>query len=298
MIRLRTLLTCLAFGCGGSEVVTLEPTSTEYPEVGMDSVVIWGADDLLAQLNRLALLGLPTAVPVLEGYLGLMQLGDSQCPGDPYELNPDLTEGCLSSTGYYYSGIAEFFPTEDFDFVFENIQAETIQLPDLSLMEPANASFLVGDFEILRVDGIPFSAGGWVMDGRFFRTGQNILFGGITGSWRDANGLTDWHRSGVSGLYLYQLDGSPGQYRLWMDGVLTIHDLHLRFENVEVSEFCPQGFSGLIGIRDPNGLWHELQSSESCGCASLTSAGEQQDTQLCVSFFSVLERYASHLESL
>ena len=111
--------------------------------------------------------------------------------------------------------------------------------------------------------------------------------------------VADWHREGVSGcrVFLYQLDGDDGQQRLWMDGVLSIHGLHLRFENVEVEEECEQGYFGVLSVRDPSGSWHELRSNENCGCAQ-HHLGDRQAQPLCLDFSDVLQRYADHRESL
>lgn len=291
------LLTLFVLACGGADSVSLVESPSEFPQSESSENYLWDSEELTAQLNALLAKDFPIAQSIVESYLVLMQQGDSNCPGDPYEINPDFSTGCMASTGIYYAGVAEYFSESNFDFVLESIRAETIEVPDLAPYSPEKATFLVGDFEIMRSNNTAFSAGGWVMDGRFERPGESILFGGVTGSWRDGEGFTDWHREGVSGLFLYQLDGDDAQQRLWMDGVLSIHDLHLRFENIVVQEECEQGYFGVLSVRDPGGSWHELRSEERCGCAQHQGGGRQPQS-LCLDFSEVLQRYSEHRESL
>ena len=283
--------------CGETKQLMLSESPADFPQSGQSDTYLWDSTELKNQLNALLEKDFPIAKSMVDSYLIAMQQGDSNCPGDPYEINPDFSTGCLASTGFYYGGVAEYFSESDFEFVLESINAETIEIPDLSAYSAENAVFLVGDFEILRSNNTAFSAGGWVMDGRFEQPGESILFGGITGSWRDGESASQWHQTGVSGLFFYQLDGDLAQRRLWMDGVLSIHGLHLRFENIEVNEECEQGFTGAISIRDPGGSWHDLRSEESCGCAQY-QADRNQSQPICLTFSDVLRSYADHWESL
>jgi hypothetical protein len=291
-----TIFVCCTIGCNNQSDKTQAAQATEvtYPVFEDDLESQWDVTDIEEQLNFLVQSPFPISKDIVDGYLTLMQQGDWLCPGDAYELNPDLINGCSASTGYYYHGIAECFLTEDFDFVFENLSAETIQLPDLENWTTENGYFLVGDFEILRPNGIPFSAGGWVMDGRFKRDSDDILFGGITGSWKDEEGENQWHKDGVSGLFFYLMEPNL----LKFDGVINLYGTHLRFVDFQVETACSTGFQGLLEIRDPNGRWHKLSSNSVCSCATHSYQGITSDEEVCIDWSIVFEGYQEHLEEL
>ena len=60
----------------------------------------------------------------------------------------------------------------------------------------------------MRPNGHPFAAGGWVLDGVFERDNDTILFGAITGSWKDLESQQIWHQEGVGGLFYYLMESS------------------------------------------------------------------------------------------
>ncbi|MBM74893.1 MAG: hypothetical protein CMK59_05795 [Proteobacteria bacterium] len=295
------LFTACVFLIGCRNDGEKQQTQVQYPQPEEFTADHWDVETLKAQLLEFSQVPLPVGQPIIEQYLALMQEGDGACPGDPYELTPDLTNGCLANTGYFYHGIAECFSTEDFDFVLENLSAETIQTPDMSGWEVLNSHFLVGDFEILRPEGVPFSAGGWVLNGLFQEDSKAFLFGGITGSWKDPAGLTQWHQQGISSLFFYQLEpmsSSEEELVLTLNGVLGVQGHYVRFDEFKVFEGCAVGFQGVLEIRDFNGRWHRLVGVDECGCAQHTYLDEVSQEEICLDWSGALSHYHNYLEAL
>lgn len=243
----------------------------------------WTGEDLEAVFESHSANGIPSATPFMESYFALLAEGDENCPGSPTRLSPDNVEGCVASTGYAYYGLS----------VYETIFDEMDE-PNENL-EPVEGWIIIGDFEVLTPTQASFQAGGHVTEFLWQdRLGRDILDGEIQGSWRWEDGTHDWQAHGISGLFTYEVFQEKPNVEIDLNGALQWNGQSIAFRDVFLLENTP-GFIGTVQIRDPSGLWHDLESeSLESACASHTYANVLQETPVCLNW----EHYVTHFKSL
>ena len=243
----------------------------------------WTGSEIEALFESHSANGIPSATPFMESYFDLLALGDGTCPGSNTRLSPDNVEGCVASTGYAYYGLS----------VYETIFDEMDE-PNENL-EPVDGWIIIGDFEVLTPTLASFQAGGHITEFLWQdRLGRRILDGEIQGSWRWDDGVHDWQIHGISGLFTYEVFEDAINVEIVLNGALQWNGQSMAFRDVFLLEDKP-GFIGRVQIRDPSGLWHNLDSdSLDSPCASHTYADTQLESPVCLNW----NHYVTHFKTL
>lgn len=209
----------------------------------------WTAEDVGAQIDNFMHTATPDPGTIARVFMSWMAFGDDLCPGqgsNSFE-NPVSAAGCITTTGYTFSGIAWYFITE---------YGGPGEILDWTHG---------GDFAITSPEGLSFSGGGEI----FFEStttdvGKDFSFE-VYGSWLDQSDPA-WLDDGFSAVYAGTGTEAPDARSLTLQGGIAIGQMRLDFKDVSFTETsdCPWEPDGTIGVRDASGYWYDWTHERDC----------------------------------
>ena len=213
-------------------------------------------------------------------YLELMTEGDESCPLNGHLDNtsdfPNLgfLDGCSSSTGWDYIGIAIIFDDDERDedgYGFVRV------------------GFNLADFVITSPEGDEFSGGGSSKMQVTYSEQGTSWNSEIGGSWEDqTTDETAWLTA--SGSFDYMMTSNNGQ--LSTNGYVGVGEYAFLFDHVVVSrDSCVNTpHEGTIWIRQDDGSWNQLTFTDDCtGCATATWNEEIDLGEACIDISEAIE---------
>jgi hypothetical protein len=211
----------------------------------------------------------PDPGEVVSTYEALMRMGDSECPGNEFNITDQWLYGCTATTGYSYAGVSEWF-------------SETVT--DRGLF--GELSGVAGDFWIDSVTGATLEGGGHSVVIR----DTGLWVADIAGSWRWDEG-TPWLADGFSGsLSIEFIDNFMIQLR----GAANISGTHVAAQDLILSASCDYGPAGKLSLRDPGGGWYAMSFLSCDPCADVFFEGANLG-EACVDFSGLVDAMKGRL---
>jgi len=205
--------------------------------------------------------GFPLPQQPFNRYLELMTEGDESCPGsgtleDTSEFpNLGFLDGCSSTTGWDYIGMAIVFADDE---------------RDEQGMGTLRTGFNLADFVITSPEGAEFTGGGSSKMQVTYSNKGDAWTAEIGGSWEDQ--ITDeptWLNA--SGSFDYMVTSNNGQ--ISTNGYVGVGEYAFLFDHVVMHRAsCPYTpHEGAMWLRQDDGSWNQLTFTDDCtGCATAT----------------------------
>jgi hypothetical protein len=263
----------LSAGCAGSD--RADGDSAAAPgEDDVDQLApfvaepVWSADEMTAEAERLVALGFPDPNVPFDAYKALLAYRDDTCPNAGDQLvGQEMPEGgCLAASGAHFEGNTVIIETN----VVEGADA-------------IRGFQFGGDFLISDPSGAWLAGGG----GMRFQTvrsnnGDVIWSGEAAGTWIDTR-RDDWLGLGFSSTFTFGGASTADGRTLTMNGTVGVDGVYVQFVDVAWADACGGYPTGHLRIRDPSGVWADLDFADRCdGCGTLTHDTLDDATEACV----------------
>jgi hypothetical protein len=245
------------------------PASDDSGDFNWNVQPEWTGDEAVLSVESALELGFPDPLSLLEDYQAMMAAGDESCPGDDTQLMGDLVprEGCTSESGYFYSGVAAYTETSG-----------------TGSFGPLFAFHLDAGFRLIDDQSMEYEAGGNVLYSmeRSEELSRHQWSAQVEGSWV-YGGAAPWFDAGISASL--SLGGTliDGQQidKAW--GTLGMAGSWFAMDEMTWDSSCGDQPFGVLGIRDPSGLWIWIELDSDCsGCGTGTWDGTGEVEELCV----------------
>lgn len=257
-------LTLLLAACGAPG----DSADSASPETGAEERAplpepTWSAEEVGFEIDAALALGIPDPKTMLGIFQGMWAGADDSCPQQMGDYNMVLyISSCLSDHGWTFEGVSTYEPEEDGGF------------------------WLLGDGAIIDADGATFTASGELELTLEPETGWSSRMAGI---WGYPASDVPWVAS-VPSLALW---GSGSREGTQLDGGWDAGGVHLHFEALTVVEACP---TGLIWLRDPQGVWYQLTLDDTCSGCGAVRYGEEELGEACVAVEPAVSDLAHRME--
>jgi hypothetical protein len=182
---------------------------------------------------------------------------DSTCPGSDYNIEVPMS-GCISSTGWRYTGPASYrvLDFEDETTIILNADSHITTASDETMIAVGtyvHSNRTVDGASVQAVEmrgmlGYPPADTSWL---------QETMSADLNAVWADEDGGT-------------RLDVTGG----WSHGenAITFH--------IDTPPSC-ELLTGSVGMRDPSGFWHAI-ALDCSNCGTWTYGDQEQPTELCI----------------
>jgi hypothetical protein len=273
-----------AAACVGSDPATDASVSASDADVDqLDPFVAapeWSTEELTARAEHLLSLGFPDPNIPFDAYKGMFAYRDETCPNAGEQLvGQEMPEGgCFAASGAHFEG-----------------NTSIVEIDEVTGSDTRSGFQFGGDFLISDPAGDWLAGGGGMRMQTLRSNNGNVVWSGeAAGTWIDTR-RDDWLGLGFSSTFTFNGSRTADGLVLTMSGTVGVDDVYLQLVDLMWEDRCGGYPTGSLRIRDPSGVWADLDFGDRCdGCGTLTHDTLDDATEACVD----LSPYASALADM
>jgi hypothetical protein len=252
-------------------------TDTAQPLEPVTIEPVLSIDDVVPTLDVLLTEHMPDLQDLRVVFSDVLAGIDNNCPGQEGTVF-GLLEPCTSSSGYTYYGVSTWATAErEMDGVHEYFYGSG--LTSLEITDPAGELFIAG--------GTVLFEGRW--DDSMLEWTALILG---TFHYPPAD---NWLRDRMSSSLVMTGTSTDTTDSLVLEGGFSFGEHSVYLSELSWRSGCQEP-SGSILLRDPSGLWFEVELAEDCtGCGTLSLDGGPTQ-EACLSTGAILESISARLD--